>query len=1148
MEYTPKQQEAIEKRGTNLLISAAAGSGKTRVLVDRIIHLLKHDGASLKDMLIVTFTNAAAGEMKVRLQEGLQQEMKQAETEDLQVFLREQLKLLPTSHISTMHAFCIAELRRYYHVLSLDPNFKILPASMTSILQENAMEATMNAFYESDDTDFQRLVEAYGGKNSDRKIRELIQSLAIQIQAHVDPLAWLHEAIEEMHKDPNILYRELLQTEILDVVDILKALCEQERALLYSVPSLQGHALNIIDDESIVQGLAKAVRQENPIDHLLKYLSEIKIDRIKPNPAKEDEEAICAYQQYKEIRDLFKDTLKGLAPLQISGAHARVCADRAQVLPYLKALEKLVTVYLEHYQDAKRRKDGVDFNDLEHLFLKLLEDEATHESIRAEVQYIFFDEYQDANPIQEAIIEALSNEDKLFFVGDVKQAIYRFRLADPNIFNTRYAKYREKEGGELIFLAENFRSRQEIINFCNALFEPLMTPKLGEVDYKEEGQALICGAEKMPLEDAVQCVGVSVSEGVETPYHLEALWIAEEIQRLVESGLYQYSDMAILMRSPRASLQPFEEVFKLKKIPLYADNSDISFKKLEVRLFTAMLTVLNNDELDQPLLTTLLSPFGGLNDEEVALIRVFSESGSFAKAVQAYRERGDNKVLCEKLEHFYGKLSEWRKALRYERLEHVAMMILEESGYGAFLLGMEEGVEAYENVLAFMELIMDYEKNQSYGLPGFLYYLEMLEKRNMDNQERGIALAENDGFVRLMSFHKSKGLGFKVVFLPDLKRKFNFSDSHKTLLVDKALGLAMQVVDLENNTKHTPFEAKLMALKKNNETRSEEVRLLYVALTRAMDRLYLVTAITDKMLVDDWQKDHHTLAHIGYLKQGMNYYQWLQLCMNDPSTKLYRGVDKPLYQLKHVVLDEAVQALNQQGETFQLPAVQCNEEMVEDIKSQFSTDYDYLADTKKPFKKTVSELTKGNDHHPAYIKKWPKLYAEPAPHNRAVTPVPLFLQEHVSLTGAAFGTLMHQVVQLIPFAPHSREDIEKILATLYQAFFFTEEEFEAIDLDMLEGFYQSDFVKAVHERALSIESEVSFTLKLEDMMVDGQIDLFFETVDGYEIIDFKTDRDIHPGFYEQQLAMYAEALSAARGKPVVKKWLYWLRHQVASEL
>lgn len=1147
MQYTPKQREAIEKRGTNLLISAAAGSGKTRVLVDRIIHLLVHDQASLDEMLIVTFTNAAAGEMKVRLQEGLQHVIQEAQDEATVSFLREQLKALPNAHISTMHAFCIAELRRYYHILSLDPNFKILSHSTTAILQENAMENTMNIFYEENDEAFQQLIEAYGGKNDDKRVRHMVQHLARSIQTHAAPLEWLHTAIESFTEEPSAAYGDLVRAEVLETVQLMREECDLARACIGAVPALSAQFETIIEDEGIVQGLGKCAQKDNVIEALFQYLSQITFEKVKNNPEKDNEEAILAHEQYKEIRKRFKKHIDKLKALQIVGGYARICDDRQMVLPYLQVLEKLVIAYLENYQAEKRAKDGMDFNDLEHGLLSLLADEETRNSIRHEVQYIFFDEYQDANPIQEAIVNALSNEDKMFFVGDVKQAIYRFRLADPNIFNARYAQYRDKKNGELIFLAENFRSRQEIIQFCNALFYPLMTQALGEVNYTEKGQALVCGAEKSALKEAVQCVGVSVSKEIETEYHLEALWIAEEINHLVKSGDYEYGDIVVLMRSPRARLQDFEEIFKLKKIPLYADNSNVSFQNLEVRLFKEMLTVLNNDELDHALLATLLSPFGGLTDNEVACIRATCDEGSFSKAVQHYKIYGEDEVLCGKLERFYRRLRHWRKVLRYESLSCAALTIFEESGYGAFLLGLEDGVEAYQNVVSFIDLVEEYEKEQQYGLPGFLYYLEMLEKRNMDSQERGIALSSNDGCVRLMSIHKSKGLGFKVVFLADLKHSFNFRDTSEALICDKDLGLAMEVVDLAHNVKHRPFESKLMKIKMKNETRSEEVRLLYVALTRAIDRLYLVSAVNDKD-IEDWQSDVPTSATTGSLKQLDSYYAWLKTCMRDPRTSLYKNSHTPLYQLKHVVLDEMVEAISQQQrDIFKPLEIESEDKLIQEITKRFSASYAYTADTKKPFKKTVSELTKGNDIQPDHIKKWPKLFQE-SRKTYSPAPLPLFLQEHISLTGAAFGTLMHQVVQLLPFVAHSRDEIEQLLQALYEQVFFTKEEYEAIDINMLVEFYNSDFVKAVAERAILIENEISFTLKVEDLMVDGQIDMFFETEEGYEIIDFKTDREIQPALYEKQLDMYARALSAARGKPVVKKWLYWLRHQQATLL
>ena len=1143
MNYTAHQEEAIKARGEDLLISAAAGSGKTRVLVDRIVRLLAEDHVPLEQMLIVTFTNAAAGEMKARLRQGLTEAAAQAEGE-ARAFLLAQLEALPEAHISTMHAFCIAELRRFYHVLGLDPAFKILPEATNTILREEALEQTMDAAYAEDDANFLRLVDAYGGRNNDTALRELVRSLHARIQAHADPLAWLDAEVARYGEPLPQAYQTLMRGILTEHAETFSAQLAEARRLAALLPNAEKLYLMLDDDEGNVRRLRHAAAADDVADALAKALANVSWSKKPSKPRNATAEEAEIDEALKALRNTYKKDFTELGEkLCMEGGGARIDADRAMLKPYLTALAALVRQFDAAYQAAKRARSGLDFNDLEHEMLRLLADDEARAAVQAEVRDIFFDEYQDANPIQEAIVEALATSGHLFFVGDVKQAIYRFRRADPKIFNRRYARYRDSADGRLIFLSENFRSRAEILDFANALFSGLMTPALGEVDYQEPGQALVCGGTFEPDAEAVQCVAVQDAERVQ---NVEAEWIAGEIERLVASGRYDYGDMVVLMRSPKKKLHDFEEVFKRRHIPYYSDNSTVGFENLEVRLFIAMLTVLANDAIDTALLSALLSPFGGLNDTEIATIRLQAEEGSFQAACRQYQEANTD-AISRKLNAFYDNLSRWRAALRYEPLAEVALRMLAESGYGAFLLGMDDGVERQQNVMAFIDTIAEYERGHRYGLPGFLHHVETLKAQNMDSTTPGIGLSENDHCVRIMSIHKSKGLGFKVVFLADMAHQFNFMDSKQPLVIDDQLGVAMDVVDLAHGTSHASFEKTLINIKSKQETRSEEVRLLYVALTRAIDRLYLVTTMNEKKLETFQKQRGNAHANTGTFLKGNSYADWLMACLCDPNHALSLDAAKPLYVWQFVESIQEETAEDVQTQSYAPLLAAYDQELTEEIGARFHLHYAYEEATKQPFKKTVSQLAKSNRILPDYVQEWPT-YAGQAALSSADVPVPAFIQEHLSFTGAALGTLMHQVVQWLPLRAQSRAEIVQGLAELEERAFLTLEERAAVDVDMLEGFYQSDFVAHIVNTAKHVEREVSFTMHKDGFMVDGQIDLFFETEEGYEIVDFKTDRSMHAERYRQQLALYAQALSDARKKPVTHRWLYWLRFQTAEEV
>ena len=1159
MIYTPQQLDAIDFRGSDLLVSAAAGSGKTRVLIDRIVAMilgerLSSDGkiiahpetrVSVESMLIVTFTNAAAGEMRARLEQSLREAMdRYKDDEQTTAYLAGQIEALPEAHISTMHAFCISKMRRYYHKLDLDPNFKVLTEQAAAIMRDNAMDAALEEGYEEGGESFLRLIEAYGGKRGDKELRGMVRALAFQIESSPTPHNWLEHAVSEGEKPLPKRYVDAFRTLSEQTLTDLRAICKHMREVADALPGMEKYHLMISDDEMLVQGFARALSEEDPVDAVINYLAAVSFPKKPPKSKKMSEEVLEADARIDILHKRCKKAFESISELFVAGGRARIEADRQIVYPYLKEFVALTIRYISHYESLKRARDGVDFGDLEHCMLTLLQDEETCEAIREEVSYVFFDEYQDANPIQEAIVRTLSTSGHLFFVGDVKQAIYRFRRSDPSIFNERYGQYQRGEEGELIFLSQNFRSRREILDFSNRLFESLMTTTLGEIDYQEPGQALVCGGNFPPNPEAVQLVTVveDKSNRTEEP---EAVWIAEEIERLVHEEGCSYSDMAVLMRAPSARIKDYEAVFKRRKIPYYSDNSTVSFQNMEVRLFISMLTVLNDDCLDEPLTAALLSPFGGLNDEDAARIRLHSEEGPFFEAVRCYLSEADDEITA-KLSCFYEKIADWRTLLHYESLEEVARRIFEESGYAAFLLGLEGGASRYDNVVSFIDQIAAYEQEEPYGLPGFLHYVEVLSKRSMDSLSPGIVLSENDTCVRIMSIHKSKGLGFKVVFLTDMARRFNLTSRSSHMKVDLGLGLALDVVDLDRLTVHTSFEERIIDACDRRKGMSEEVRLLYVALTRAIDRLYLVAGRKPNEMEKREKEIGSVSADATAFKARHSFADWIDLCIADPHHGLYIGADKSYYVRRVVDMSEDVGQENDLEVPFELP--HGDAEALSSISRCLDMQYPFEADTLRPFKQTVSEIAKEHrDEVDDHIMSWPSLGDEKLPAPEPV-PVPRFIQPHLSLTATAFGTLMHGVVQQLPLVPMDEETLISKVDDLAARALITPDERNAVDVAMLLRFYQSDFVRYIAQNAINIEQEVSFSLKHKDLQIDGQIDLFFETAEGYVLVDFKTDRTIAPERYRKQLDIYAEALEKARHRSVKKRLLYWLRFAEVSEL
>lgn len=1140
MKRTPAQEQAVTLRGQDILVSAAAGSGKTRVLIDRIVQMIAEEGVPLEKMLVVTFTRAAAGELKDRLALGLEESLKRAKVsaDQNQVsFLHKQLSYLPQANVSTLHAFCAKMLRSHFKAAGLEPNFRILQSVPASKLLNDALTTVFDQAYETDEADFADLVWAYGGANDDQPLRWMVEKLLQEARTRPQPSEWLAACGQGPTDDlPEALSQAFLDLVHMTAQQMTEALEAMARLLQDPMAEpLAPYLETLADDQVLVEAVDQVAMQA--IEDAFDCLAPLKVGRLKSVRLKKDtDEGVRDLQEaFKDLRETgIKAPLKSLLDLLPPGGMDQVLADRQATLPRLQALGQLTKSVLDQYNELKTDKNSLDFNDLESHFLRLLEDETSLAAIRQEASYIFFDEYQDANRIQEAIIVRLAQPDRLFFVGDVKQAIYRFRQSDPGLFLRRYEAYDQSQGREtLIHLSENFRSQPRILRACNRIFMPLMTKHLGEVDYSAPGQALVPGQAGQPEDKPVELVYLNLDEAYEgeSKYYKEGRWMAEKIKDLVRDEGKHYRDMAILMRTPRTHLADYERAFIDAEVPYYSDNSLVGFENMEVWLFLNMLEVINNDSYDGPLLAVLTSPFAGLTDEDLARIRLAEPKGRFSAAARAMAATGEGPI-ADRLRDFYDRLDRYRLRLKMVTIDHFALELLQGSGYGDFLKAMHQGEDRYANVAALIDLMAEYVRFSHSGLDGFLRHIEDIKKAPGDSLQPAVMLTEQDDCVRLMSIHKSKGLGFDTVFLADLYHTFNLRDTTDPLLVHQRLGCALNVVNLEAYTVRPSFEKKIIGQVIRQESVSEEVRLLYVAATRAINRLIL--------LGREPKKEGGPLpgsALTFKLRTGRSFGDWLTFLARAGELE---GED---LVIRHLTLQEEEEGDKSPLALAELPV---NAAFLEDLKRTLSQPYPYLRASQEPYKKTVSQLAEENRLTDGVTKAWPPYFGPAGPTSDWRRPH--FLDEAYHFTAQEQGTLLHRAVQLLANRVYTPATLQAALEDLVARQLMTKEEAGALDPDLLVRFYTSDTADRLRRYADTVEQEVSFTMFYQDHLIDGQIDLFYRDEAGYHIIDFKSDRVIQPERYRLQLDLYAQALWEARGIPVASKSLYWLRHGVASVL
>lgn len=1223
--WTTEQQQVIDLRNRNILVSAAAGSGKTAVLVERIVKIItdKNHPVDIDHLLIVTFTNAAAAEMRERIGNAIEKALDEQPGNE---HLLRQLTLIHNAQITTIDSFCLYVVRNHFHEIDLEPNFRIGDEGELKLLREDVLGRVLEQNYEEPSEAFSDFVEGYASGRTDAALNEMILQLYEFSRSYPWPEKWLDSFVG--------IYR-IENREELDRAEWLAPLTENICFVLKDCEQLLKQALAITQQDDGPDMYEKAVQSDlekyEGLSRLTSFcelsgaLSDIKYDRLASSRGFEGDPD--KLELVKSLREQAKDVVKKLCKQYFFCSPEMMIEQLERTEPMLEEVVRLTKQFADEFAAAKRRKNLVDFHDVEHFALQILVDEETEkakktaEEFRDTFEEIMIDEYQDSNEVQETLLRSISREERgennIFMVGDVKQSIYRFRLARPELFMKKYDSYSlEESTTQRIDLHKNFRSREEVLTCTNDIFYKIMVRSLGNVEYDAEA-ALYPGASYPVSADFTPEILLADSNDelledteLSDKKTLEAKIVAEEIRHLMktqpvtdkatgELRAARYSDIVILLRSLSGWADSLVEVLNGNGIPAHTVSSTGYFSTVEVQTVLSMLRLLDNPRQDIPMAAVLRSPMAGLTDEELAVLRLEDGSVPFHEAVLElaeglYEEDGQKEIsdseadseadqkqgrnadgkkeddiettAHRKLLKFYKKYRQLRQLVPDTPIHELIEIILRETGYGHYVAAMPAGSRRTANLNMLLEKAAAYEKTSYKGLFHFVRYIDELQKYDVDFGEADM-VGENEDVVRIMSIHKSKGLEFPIVIVSGMGKNFNKQDTRSKMVLHPELGIGLDYMDGKKRIKSPTIAKKAIAKQIELENLGEELRVLYVALTRAKEKLILTGTLKDAPEKLEFFRQQANLSKaadrpLSYLtREGASgYLDWIL-----PAVLSY-GDKYPvrIVEAAELVLDEVENQLEQNEDlTERIEEIEAADtQLVGQLKQRFSQRYPYQVDVLRKNKYSVSELK-----HRAMREKFEAEQEEtiPAFLEEPVTPtIPLFIQRQEKITpdqnvsgqgvqvnrGALRGTAVHRVMECYDFTSEksvqeqmdAMEKEEKITADMRAlvkeqtvADFVSSETGKRMALAQRGGalYREKPFVMGFTEEELEnygfgagaqmIENEAQTENAQQEIMsenvsqenhmheedltlIQGIIDVFWIEDDGITVLDYKTDR------------------------------------------
>lgn len=1220
-QWTNEQLSAITARGSNLLVAAAAGSGKTAVLVERIIRLITADKVDIDSLLVVTFTNAAASEMRERIGEAI---IRALEENPLDRNLERQLALLNRSSITTIHSFCLEIIRNNFHLIDLDPGFRIADDTEASILREEALEEVLENAYEGGDAGFLALVESYGGKKDDSQLKEIVLGLYRFVMSDPWPEKWLVAKAEAYNIGDGRLqdmemYRMALR-EIRDNASGYVGTMEEALGLIEDTPELAGYLNAFTEDLEDMRILVRALEEGAEYAELKAILDAKAWSRL-GSVKKGGDKALA--EEAKGIREDLKKFMKEIRTKYFNESEEDTLGMIRALYPLMKSLSGTTTDFIHEYDRRKRERGLLDFSDLEHLALQILTVEDEDGNVvaspaamkyREKFHEVLVDEYQDSNEVQEVLISMVSRKEgdtpNVFMVGDVKQSIYRFRQAKPELFLAKYKSYDKEEGGHdrKILLYKNFRSKRNILDGVNLIFKGIMSSYVGELDYTDE-ESLIYGAEyydqKESTEEPIELLllesngqdgsgedeesgeGNGQENGQEngqdgndsgrvdlTDYkaiELEARMVALKIREIVQGkegmkvydrslGDYRrisYRDIVVLMRATSASAPVFLAEFTDMEIPCFSDNNAGYFESTEVRTMVSLLKVIDNPLQDVPLISVLRSPVFSFSEEDLAQIRILDKEEFLYNNIVACANDPEGKgAIHLKAVSFRDRMTVYRDLSLHMKLDEFIWYLFTDTSYFDFAGAMPNGIQRQANLRVLFQRARQFEETSIKGLFNFISYVDKLKRTTGDIGAAKI-LGESEDLVRIMSIHKSKGLEFPVVFLSNAGKRFNRMDMNRTIVFHEKLGYGPSYIDTDRNVVSSTLIKEVIKNRMNLESLSEEMRVLYVALTRAKEKLYITGNVKDmEKSFKKWnglsQGITVKIPEDKVLKAG-SYLDWIMAVLLKHSGFAEKRTDAKVYSIKEEgrfaisVVDRTVLAEKEEAVrtpedyVLTLGSLKAPQSAFE-VNRRLSFVYRYEDEVATPSKVTVSELKRGAMQVETE-NEGVKLFED------SLSLRPSFLMEKTGMTGAERGTAFHKVMQHLDLSRVTLEGIRQQLTELVERELLRKEEAEAVNPYKVRGLFETAIGKRMldAEGQGTVKREMPFFLNIGDSnaMVVGVIDNFFQEKEGLVLLDYKTDRvpeadyaDVLRERYTEQMRYYKKALEQITNLPVNEIFLY----------
>lgn len=1214
MGWTEDQKKAIyTDTGTgNLLVSAAAGSGKTAVLVERILQKIINGKTTIDRLLIVTFTEAAASEMREKIIKRLSEYL--AEANDKK-FIKSQIRLTESADIMTIDAFCSRVVKNNFHALGIEPNFGVADESTASLMKNEVMEALFERLYKSTDPEISarlnRLTDFYAKDRSNDALAEIVFSIYKFTESFPDPEKWLSDAVKAYSlppmEQPTVKFHENYTrsvaerylneikglTEITDKIEefkqakeklekkneadlnwadklhisLLRELVTAYEKIAYSYDIIEECLTDIVNAEDYdeiyevyTRHFDKPKKRENLIE-LANCLESV--------PGGETVKSIIL-----GLCDIF--TAKSKTPMGVTRSSEYINNFYASGVLKTEGedIEFLFKEFMHDYRAAKDEKGVYEFSDIEHLTYELF---SQNEQIRSEYSNkydeIMIDEYQDTNLLQDTVFSLISHNN-IFMVGDLKQSIYRFRKGDPYIFKSKASEYRKPESPHtLITLSQNFRSRQEVLKGVNGIFTAVMSENAGDVDYS--GDELIIRNEEYeyypaPTSDCtaeLHYLAPSKENGLDH-IRCEAEFTARKIAELLASGTEVYDktlgkmrkiqkrDIVILQSTLKYNGDILAEELSRYGINSYIDRGSF-FDRREVTVMLSLLSVIDNMHRDIPLIAAMRSPIGGFSDDELAMIRIgTTHSGDFITAVRQYIKYGENGALKSRLHDFVTSIYRWRGYLRKKSVSQLIWTIYEETCFYDIMGAIEEGEEAQTNLRLLYERAKQFENGGARGLFNFLKYMEQVEEHP---KEMGGAklIGENHDVVRVMTIHKSKGLEFPYVFLLGMGRMFPSDNNQPLMRMHKDLGLALPQIDYDKHYARKTHAYELISAINHAETISEQMRLLYVAMTRPKEKLYAVVCIprtseqTAAEIISEYKSGFTGKMRPEEALSAKGFYGWI--CPAACASKDWKVFSYDIDSIS----DADPTPQNEDYDTFK-----DSEELRESVYSLL--DYEYPAAecftipsrTSVTQLKELAQLSEDTVYEPdsrrqTDITELADLMLSPL-HQK-----PAFMSEDGKRRANEIGTLYHFVMSKIDLEAAYRNGAGSEIERLAQLGDITEDDLKYIDIKKIDGFFKSELAQRMlksdninRERPFQInisarqyDPSLSEKYENETVILQGIIDCFFEEDGGFVLFDYKTDKvknnqaEIKKR-YQKQLELYSDAIERLTGKRVKECYLY----------